>query len=251
MHQKLFLSLSFFKMPPVARQLLIVGLLKEAKRTVQTQIVLVDTELNKDFKISPTKLTREHPLYRFAKTLDGLDIPFLGRDELTNLCNELGKLKNPNVFDGSLTIVLQSTLPVAPSISAFDAICLVTPTDPSVIPLLYRSISSLRPYKRTGPFYIWVYGETRIEKGAEFFMELKNELEQLTKEEIELIYAGCISIPNEEMLLLSRFKVDIHTAFPQSTLQGGIQYAAERIFSFAELPLNHPTIEQLRGLLQQ
>jgi len=250
MGNSLFLSLSYYSIPVPIKRLLTSALLKEAKKNKLSElIVLIDTEPNEELKTFPSKLGKDHPLFRYSSTLPDVDIPFINRENFLHLCSEMEHPKNKQVFEKTVAIVMHSKPPADQQVTALDGICIVTPVDMAIIPLIYQTILSMHSLSKIVPIFLWIFGESKIEIGAEFFLQIKHELDELAREAIDLYYLGCIQIPREELLLLSRFKKDIHSAFPESSLLGSVKYACDRLFIFPEMQDRFLSGQILRGLL--
>ena len=229
------------------RELLVGSFLSGLVSEKSTNYVVV----NKTDAVVPFSNARQHKdniLLRYGKIFKYGGLIVFDSDDFAELCTDLRKVITHESYGKKNWLFFYDELIKENHITNFDSIVLVLKPSQSAVPSAYQYVRAMVKAQSIVPLNIIVYGERYIEKAAEFFLTLKNDLIKVSGESVPVNFAGFIFIPPGEKDLLIMFNTDIPRAFPKTSMHGQIAYCVRKITVTDEALRTKSHVERLLAL---
>ncbi|MFA6504627.1 MAG: hypothetical protein WCT14_00945 [Treponemataceae bacterium] len=233
-------------LPDSQYQPVIETLVAQAASDANTHPVIIAPEDRPLVRSASGKVSKDDPLLRYGHAAFGSSYPVLTRGEAAVLFRDRKKGRNAELIDDRTFLFLTDSIPQAETLNAFDAFCFIITGDRSAIPFMYEWTQTVIHAKGNASFRFLFVNEMKLEKAAEFFIELKAELNPTRNDSVEYVFCGSLAIRSEELALAESAGMLIPEAFPRGTTHGQARYAATRLFARSSVETSDAAAERVR-----
>lgn len=194
--------------------------------------VLINMDTTTVFRFRPGKYNREDPVARYGGLLGNIAVPLLNPSEAAGFFEDAAKGRNAALSTGRSFISLSREPPSVEVLPLYDALCFAVALDDSSTAFVYAAIKAMLSSGRRLPIRLLVVGDPRIERCAEFYVELVDEIKALSGGALEISFAGHMALDQEESDLAAGFGLPTIEVYPESAPRGQAKQAVRRLFDY-------------------
>jgi len=191
----------------------------------------VAVNLDGDLRLvcASAKATRDDPMTRFGKVLGSCEAPVLAREDFSEYLREASRQRTPELTKDRSMLLFLDKPPSKEVLPAIDAMCFLVSPDHSSIPFIYSILKAQAEGGFGIPVRIVIVGEPYLERAAEFFIGIKNEIDGLRVVGQEFGFAGNIYFDQDQFELAIGYNQPLVEAFSGGSTHGQIRYIVNRL----------------------
>ncbi|HAP42584.1 MAG: hypothetical protein A2087_11285 [Spirochaetes bacterium GWD1_61_31] len=189
--------------------------------------------INRDVGLLPNlyrpKQAKEDALWKHAQSFPTSEAAVLEGAAFREFLRDAARPRGQDLLRDRKFLVYPAEEDIDWLLGLASGLCFILVPDHSSIPYLYAKLQNYRAGEIRPPVRIVLVGEPCIEKAAEFFLGLKNEVEGLTGESLDFNFAGHVAFDQDQVDLALGYNLNLLEAFPGGTTHGQFKHIVQNL----------------------